>query len=295
MADYQAVLSGREISRSIVDYWNRTAVNTTDGQRTKRIQAVNDVLQGRSAHTVETLLDMLGTDAQGAALRLDILDFLAQKERLDRPYSSTGVMTYGSRLAYYHSRDRPLKVIDQPLYDRAAREGFPLDFFRESYFDHVTLYCLPEHADCNYSCFDGCSFQVCRISGATFDGAALEGCAFHTARLDHVTFFYASIAHTHFYDSALNWVSFQMARLKSCNTIDCTLRNVGFLNAVLDGCFYGRVTAEHTYCLHTAQITQGGATAEECARNRAAIFHALGVQAPERPTARRKRKPAPER
>ncbi len=278
MENYQAVRSGLDISRSVADYWERTAPDTTEGQRTKRLRAVNDILQGRSTHAVETLLDMLGTDAQAAALRRDILDFLAQKERLDRPYSSQGVMAYGPHLTYYHSRDRPLKVIDQTLYDRAVREGFPLDFFRESYFDRVTLYCLPERADCNLSYFEGCSFQVCRISGATFDGATLEGCAFHTARLDHVTFFSASIAHTHFHDSALNWVSFQAARMKSCNTIDCTLRNVGFLNAVLDGCFYGRVTAEHTRCLHTARITQGGATAEECAQNRAGVLQSLCPQ-----------------
>lgn len=282
MEKYQAVRSGLDIGRSAADYWEQTAPNTTEEQRAKRIRTVNDILQGRSAQTVEGLLEILGTDPRGDALRRDILDFLAQKERLARPYSSEGVMAYKSRLAYYHSRDRPLKVIGQALYDRAVREGFPPDFFRESYFDHVTLYCLPERADCNFSYFEDCAFQVCRISETTFDGATLEGCAFHTARLDHVTFFSAGIAHTHFHDSALNWVSFQMARLKSCNTIDCTLRNVGFLNTVLDGCFYGRVTAEHTRCLHTAQITQGGATAEECARNRADILQSL---CPQRETA----------
>ena len=139
----------------------------------------------------------------------------------------------------------------------------------------MTFYCLPERADCNFSHFSHCSFQVCRISGATFDGAGLEDCVFHTARLDHVTFFAASLTHTHFRDSALSWVSLQNARLKSCSTIDCTLRNVGFLNATLDGCSYGRVTAENTLCLHTARITQGGATEQECAENRVAILQAL--------------------
>ena len=289
MENDQAVRSGLDISRSVVDYWERTAPNTMDGARTKRIQSVNDILQGRSAQTVETLLDMLGTDDRGSAIRRDILDFTARKERLDRPYASPGVMAYPPGLSYYHSRDRPLKVIDQALYDKAAREGFPLDFFPESYFDRVTLYCLPDHTDCNFSCFDGCSFQVCRIREATFDGAALTDCAFHTARLDHVTFFSARIAHTHFHDSSLCWVSFQMARLKSCNTIDCTLRNVGFLNAVLDGCSYGRVTAEHTRCLHTAQITQGGATAEECAHNRAGVLQSLCPQQEPAPKQERRR------
>ena len=275
MENYQAVRSGLDIGRSVADYWERAAPNTTEEQRTKRIRAVNDVLQGRSAHTVEELFGLLGTDTQGDALRRDILDFLAQKERLDRPYTSEGVMADGLRLAYRHNRDRPSKVIDQATYDRAAKEGFPLYFFRESYFDRVTLYCLPEYADCNFSYFDNCSFQVCRISGATFDGATLTGCAFHTARLDHVTFFSASLTHTHFRDSSLNWVSFQTARLKSCSTIDCILQNVGFLNASLDGCVYGRITAENTRCLHTAQITQSGATEDECAQNRAGILQSL--------------------
>lgn len=41
---------------------------------------------------------------------------------------------------------------------------------------------------------------------------------------------------------------------------------------------YGRVTAENTRCLHTARITQGGATEQECAENRTAILQALCSQ-----------------
>ena len=285
MENYQAVRSGLDISQTIADCLEQTAPHTYNGSnRVKTIRAINDILQGRSARTTEELLAGLKGLTLAAALRRDIQDFLAQKDRLDRPYSSMGVMAYPSRLAH-HSRERPLKVIDQALYDRAAREGFPLEFFRKSYFDHVTLYCLPEHADCNFSYFDSCSFQVCRISGATFDGATLTSCAFHTARLDHVTFFSASIIYTRFCDSSFNWVSFQMARMKSCSTIDCDLHNVGFLDTILDGCSYGRVTAENTRCLHTAQITQSGATEEECAQNRAGILQALCPQ--QEPTPRR--------
>ena len=273
MENYKAVRSGLDISRSVADYWEQTAPNTTNEQRTKRIRAVNDILQGRSSHTVENLFDMLGDDAQAAALRRDIRDFLAQKELLDHPYSNKGCMEYQPAGA---GRDR--RRVDQALYDQAVQEGFPLDFFRESYFDRVTFYCLPERADCNFSHFYNCSFQVCRISGVTFDGTNLDSCVFHTAKLDHVTFFTANLTHTHFRDSALQWVSFQNARLKSCNTIDCGLQNVGFLNAPLDGCTYGRVTAEHTRCLHTARITQGGATEQECAENRTSILQALYPQ-----------------
>lgn len=285
MENYQAVRSGLDIGQTIADCLEQTDPRTYNGSnRVKTIRAVNDILQGRSARTTEELLAGLEALPQAAALRRDIQDFLAQKERLDRPYSSMGVMAYHPRFAH-HSRERPLKVIDQALYDQAAREGFPLEFFRKSYFDHVTVYCLPEHADCNFSYFDNCSFQVCRISGATFDGATLASCAFHTARLDHVTFFSASITYTRFCDSSFNWVSFQMARMKSCSTIDCDLHNVGFLDTILDGCSYGRVTAENTRCLHTAQITQGGATEEECAQNRAGILQALCPQ--QEPTPRR--------
>lgn len=278
MENYKAVRSGLDISRSMADYWEQTAPNTTNEQRAKRIRAVNDILQGRSPKTVEELFGMLGDDSQADTLRRDIRDFLTQKKLLDFPYASKGVMSYNHRSAYYRSWERPLKVIDQALYDRAVKEGFPMDFFRESYFDHVAFYCFPERVDCNFSRFYNCSFQVCRISGATFDGTTLDSCVFHTAKLDHVTFFTASLTHTHFRDSTLCWVSFQNARLKSCNTIDCALQNVGFMNATLDGCSYGRVTAENTRCLHTARITQGGATEQECAENRTAILQALCSQ-----------------
>ena len=96
--------------------------------------------------------------------------------------------------------------------------------------------------------------------------------------LEHADFFNASIAHTHFHDSTLSHVTFQKAWLKSCNTIDCTLDSINYLTATLDGCSFGRVTVSDIRHLDTAAITQGGATQEECRRNRDAIFHALGVE-----------------
>ena len=53
MENYKAVRSGLDISRSMADYWEQTAPNTTNEQRAKRIRAVNDILQGRSPKTVE--------------------------------------------------------------------------------------------------------------------------------------------------------------------------------------------------------------------------------------------------
>ena len=47
------------------------------------------------------------------------------------------------------------------------------------------------------------------------------------------------------------------------------------LNATLDGCFFGRVAAHGIRNLHTATITQGGATDSEVKRNRESIFAAL--------------------
>ena len=174
MENYKAVRSGLDISRSVADYWEQGADRpSTSENRTKQIRAVNDILQGRSSHTLEFLFDCLGTDLQGDALRRDILDFLAQKELLDCPYSNQGCMEYARKYTDV-GRERPLKIVNQALYDRAAKEGFPMDFFRESCFDHVTFYCFPERADCNFSYFSNCAFQVCRISGATFDGTNLD-------------------------------------------------------------------------------------------------------------------------
>ena len=57
---------------------------------------------------------------------------------------------------------------------------------------------------------------------------------------------------------------------------------VGFLNATLDGCFFGRVAAHGIRNLHTATITQGGATDKEVKYNREAILATLRPQQGER-------------
>ena len=113
-------------------------------------------------------------------------------------------------------------------------------------------------------------------------GASISSSEFHSCAMQYATFFKAHITHTHFHDSTLRNVSFQEARLKSCNTVDCGLEGVGFLNATLDGCFFGRVAAHGIRNLHTATITQGGATDGEVKHNREAIFSALRPQQGER-------------
>ena len=123
---------------------------------------------------------------------------------------------------------------------------------------------------------------MCRIREATFDGASIFSSEFQSCAIQYATFFDASIAHTHFHDSTLRNVSFQEARLKSCNTVDCEMDGVGFLNATLDNCFFGRVAAQGIRHLHTATITQGGATEGEVKQNREAILAALRPQQGER-------------
>ncbi len=211
---------------------------------------------------------------------------------MSQPYTKSSDKQYKYRI-YNSTAGRKLKIVNQRLYDQAAKAGFPPGFFRETYFDRVTFYCIPDHTDLNFSYFSNCDFSVCRIREASFDGASIQSSEFDTCAIQHATFFGASIAHTHFYDSALRNVSFQKARLTSCNTIDCGLNNVGFLNSTLDGCFFGRVDAHDIRSLHTATITQGGATDGEVKRNREAIFSALRPQGGEQREAPAKRRRTP--
>lgn len=252
------------------------------GEDAKIVRSLNDTLQGRSKQTVDELMadvdavcGRLGIyNSEWLMLRQAIEDFRHQKELLGRPYTKSSDKQYKYR-TFDLDPERPLKIVNQRLYDQAAKAGFPPTFFRETYFDGVTFYCIPDHTDFNFSRFHNCTFAVCRIREATFDGASLSSSEFHSCDIQYATFFKASIAHTHFHDSTLRNVSFQEARLKSCNTVDCKLDGVGFLNATLDGCFFGRIAAQGIRHLHTANITQGGATEREVKHNREAILAAL--------------------
>ena len=248
--------------------------------RAQTVRTINDILQGRTERTVDAfLIGLRNTGGEDYAQRVEeisreIQAFLTQKELLTQPYTKSSSKQYKYR-SYDPPIGRKLKIVNQRLYDCAAKAGFPPNFFRETYFDQVTFYCIPDHTDFNFSYFSNCTFAVCRIREATFDGATLSSSEFHSCVMQYATFFNASIDHTHFHDSTLRNVSFQEARLKSCNTVDCELDGVGFLNATLDGCFFGRVAARSIRGLHTATITQGGATDYEVKRNRESIFAAL--------------------
>ena len=248
--------------------------------RAQTVRTINDILQGRTERTVDAfLIGLRNTGGEDYAQRVEeisreIQAFLTQKELLTQPYTKSSDKQYKYR-TFDSPIGRKLKIVNQRLYDCAAKAGFPPNFFRETYFDRVTFYCIPDHTDFNFSTFSDCTFAVCRLREATFDGASIFSSEFQSCAIQYATFFDASIAHTHFHDSTLRNVSFQKARLTSCNTVDCELDGIGFLNATLDGCFFGRVAAHGIRGLHTATITQGGATDEEVKHNRESIFAAL--------------------
>ena len=214
--------------------------------RAQTVRTINDILQGRTERTVDAfLIGLRNTGGEDYAQRVEeisreIQAFLTQKELLTQPYTKSSSKQYKYRM-FDSPIGRKLKIVSQRLYDCAAKAGFPPNFFRETYFDRVTFYCIPDHTDFNFSTFSDCTFSVCRIREATFDGASIFSSEFQSCAIQYATFFEASIAHTHFHDSTLRNVSFQKARLTSCNTVDCELDGVGFLNATLDGCFFGRV------------------------------------------------------
>ena len=304
MAHFQAVRSGLAISQSIADMLERADPAQYNGaNRAQTIREVNDILQGRSELSFDMLYSILEQKCGGEAgqvekVRRDAEAFRHQKLCRTLRYTLSGSQEYHYEMWDFDPK-RPLKIISQPLFDHAAEHGFPPDFFTASYFDHVTIYCMPDNVDCSFSQFQNCRFSVCGIRGAVFDNATLDNTDFHSALLRMVNFTGASIAHSHFRDSSLVSVSFQEARLKSCLTLDCTLNRVDFLGAVLDGSSYDRVAASGIQNLPSATITQGGATREEAERLRASVFHELGVpmfQVRQRPRPARQERPrVPER
>lgn len=282
MSDYQAVRSGLEISKKLVDVLEEIDPHAVmDKGRVQMICMVNDILQGRSTWKLSDYLMELREKAGSmqvdiSALSADALAFQAQKALLSSPYEKVGSNTYTYQYTHYNPTN-PLKIIDQQLYDRAVKEGFPHNFFQKSHFSEVTFYCLPDHADFTDSIFQDCEFMVCRVKDARFDGASLYSTMFHSCAIDHTTFTGASFGSVHIHDSKLDWVSFQDAQLRRCTVLDSTMENVMFMGTRLDGCCFGRITPWHIRGLENSIITMGGATDAEVETNRAAIFKALDV------------------
>lgn len=255
--------------------------------RAQTVRTINDVLQERSERTIASLLDEVksklgesGADAS-AEIAADVKDFLLQQSTLNRSYAKSSNKEYQYKI-FDPDAERPLKIVNQQLFDRAAKAGFPSGFFRESYFDGVTFYCLPDYATFRHSRFNNCTFAVCRVMHATLEEVSIYSSEFHSCPLENVSFYKSTLANTHFYDCGLQDVSFHDARLKSCNTMDCTMGGVDYFNATLDGCSFGRVDAYAIRNLHTATITMGGATDEEVNHNRMAVYAALRPESRDR-------------
>lgn len=280
MGYFQAVRSGTEISMNIADLLEQTAPAQYNGaNRAQTIREINDTLQGRSDQSFAMLYSLLEQKCdkepeQVEKIRRDAEAFRRQKLCRTLRYTLSGNQQYRYDTWDYDPQ-HPLKIISQPLFDHAAEHGFPPEFFTESYFDHVTVYCMPDNTDLSFSHFESCRFSVCGIRGAVFDNATLYSTDFHSSLLQGVNFTGASIAHSHFRDCDMVSVSFQDARLKSCMTLDCTMDRVDFLGATLDDSDFGRIKASRIFNLRNATITQGGATREEVRRLQRSVFREL--------------------
>lgn len=309
MAEFQKVRGSHEISIRAADLLEDMRPRDYNGSnRAGTVRTVNDILQGRAQRTVDSfLLGLRNTGGDGYAQRVeevcqDVQAFLTQKALLSQPYTKTSNKQYKYR-TFDLDPKRPLKIINQRLYDLAAKAGFPPGFFEQSYFDHVTVYCIPDGTRCSDSVFQDCTFSVCRLVGVEFWDARLNSCAFQSCHLQYAVFPDAALSYTHFYDCDLRSVGFIRSRLAHCNTIDCTVKRLDFAEVTLDDCSYGRITRTPDCIIKGMEqtvITCGGATDEEVKRLRASIFEALQVpdlSLVQRPKAasRRPRRTGPER
>lgn len=279
MSDYKAVSSGLELSRRVADCLEAASHREYQfGERVSALRAINDILQGRATRTAdELLMELEKCGKQIVPLLQDIQNFLWQKELLTHPYDKSS----GDKQFLYKRRKengKSLKIIGQRIYDRAAKAGFPPDFFRESYFDNVTFYCLPDHADFYGSELWNCRFAVCRMEGSSFVGARIYDTVLYSCIMNYIDFFGAIIAHTRFDDCELSRGIFHKGELLHCGMTDCTLDHINFMGTILDGCSFGRIAARNIRNLDKATISLGGATLEECRQNKESIYQALGVK-----------------
>ena len=284
MSDYRQVHSSLAISQHIAGFMDTAGI--VQNCYAVAVSCINDVLQGRASQTVDALFAEL-KEKGGAVftpeiefLQTEVEEFLQQKSLLATPYTKPP----SAALPYQYDEIYPgekLKIIDQTLYDRAAADGFPKDFFRRAYFDQVTFYCLPDNADLTHSIFNDCDFMVCRLKGANFRESRLYGGNFHDCNIEDSSFCGATIANINFRDCRLANVSFSYAYMRQCNTVDCSMEEINFYNTVLNSSAYIRVCAKNIRRLYTANITAGGATEQEVKWQRQSIFRAL---APESPT-----------
>ena len=297
MMEYQAVPSGYEISKKVADLLEDIdPIQYNGSNRARRVRNVNDYLQGRNDMPLKLLLEWAAKSDRSvygdrvAAIFQSIQAFQVQKALLTQKYDKPPSVQQVTYETFDANPRHPLKVIDQKQYDWAAQAGFPTDFFQDSYFDQVTFYCMPDGTSCTDSIFQSCKFNVCRIAQVNFWDCSMYGCEFHSCLIQHTVFPNSFLSYTQFRDCGLQSPALLGTHLRGCNMVDCNAVWLDFMDASLDGCSFGRIRqGNNSIVLHlnTAHITQGGATEEECARNRAAIFKALGIKDPERSPKRR--------
>lgn len=138
MPEYKAVPGGHAISKKIADLLEDINSQLYNGMnRAETIREINDILHGRSDTSVDMLLSML--NEQGGSecaerigeLRGQIEAFFLQKVLRSWPYTRIGNQEYQYK-TWDFLTDRPLKVIDQRIFDHAVENGFPPDFFKET-------------------------------------------------------------------------------------------------------------------------------------------------------------------
>jgi len=109
--------------------------NYPPSDRARTVRAVNDILQGASTRTTDDLLTELeekGGDYYAGEIKgvkKDILAFQAQKLLIGQPYTKTSGRQYHYKL-FERDGYPPLKVVNQRLFDWAAKGGFPPVFLK---------------------------------------------------------------------------------------------------------------------------------------------------------------------
>lgn len=302
MADYQIVKSSLEISMGIVECLEMAArYNAWGAKNRNELWKINDVIQGRGKETVKELLVKVREKGNGwypneiERFEWEIKQLQKQKALREQPYRKTREGTYQYEMAEIQA-EAPLKIINQKLYDRAVEEGFPGDFFRDSYFEYVTFYCLPDGADFQGSRVANCTFAVCRIRDANFERTRIYDTDFHSCDIQGVSFFSSTMICDEFQDNTLRDVSFREASLKCVYTRDCTMVNADVSNSILNGCDFSRTTAKETTGLDSITITHSGATVQEVAERQRVIRKVLSGRAEkERKPRRERRGYAPEK
>lgn len=145
MGELKAMRSSVDLSRSFFDYLVRSDPKKYhESERSQWITKINDIMQGRPGQkqSLEELIAELkqvgGSYYAGeiGVLCRDIQAFLEQKEMLSMPYDkSSSDKEFKYRMT--SNVEHPQKIVNQRLFDSAAKAGFPLDFFRDRSEEHA--------------------------------------------------------------------------------------------------------------------------------------------------------------